>query len=575
MALDEAQAIEIIESPKNTALIQSVKMQESQLRVFTEDLDESEIKQEPYYTELMKTMKARSQKKYERVCDFMRFPLPVVEDSDAILNDFFKVFDGKNRYFNITGDRDISRVEEWISENKLEEWIEENIRDVWKKKPNSFVVVDSNEKGPYLINVDSSRLHDAEFKNKNGQLSYICFIHSQEKDELNDAIITRYAVYDDENYYVFQRRSDSSTVSKVSSVKHNIGYCPAHSFITDCSTDKNKFKRRVAFSKSLSRLEDFTIYDVWGNYLDSYAPFPVTEAPKSKCSNNQCEQGKVPEQIVTDPQKGTTKTVYNDCEVCDGGKNDGTFIGPGTHIGITVREQGNDGSGVFKMHFPETDKLKLIPEKIENILIHVKHTVVGVNGMVSKEAVNELQAKGGFESMESVILRNKKVLEHLYKWIAKTISLSFYRNVKVKIDANFGTEWYLSSEEDLHNRFQKAKEIGLPHEELMMIYIQIIETKYKGNGDKIERQKMLLKLDPLPLISVPEALELNAKGFVSDDVLMFKINFLNFISKFESENAPITQFGIALEMPKRIAIISKTLNIYINEIKKAKTNQGE
>jgi hypothetical protein len=143
----------------------------------------------------------------------------------------------------------------------------------------------------------------------------------------------------------------------------------------------------------------------------------------------------------------------------------------------------------------------------------------------------------------------------------------------VKVDANFGTEWYLSSEEDIQRRFDEAKKIGLPNEELVMIYIQLIETKYKGNTDKIDRQKMLLKLDPLPLISVPEALELNEKGFVSDDLLIFKINFLNFISKFESENAPITQFGIALEMPKRIEIISKTLKIYTDEFKKA--NQSE
>lgn len=575
MALTELEAIEIIKAPLNSKLINSVKMQESQLRVFTEELDEFEIKQEPYYLKLMGVMESRSRDKYQRICDFMRFPLPIVEDSDSILNDFYKVFDGKNRYFNVSADRDISKLNLWVDEYKLEHWIEKEIKDVWKKKPNSFVVIDYDNNSPYLISIDSSRLHDAKFKDKSGQLSYIVFVHSIEQDEINNNVtITKYAVYDEETYFVFQKRSDSDEIINISQVSHNIGYCPAHSFINDCSTESNKFKRRVAFSKSLSRLEDYTIYDVWGNYLDSYAPFPVTEAPKSKCSDSQCEGGKVPEQVVTNVATGDMKTIWNDCKTCDGGKNDGKLIGPGTHIGIDVIDQGNDGSGVFKMHFPEAENLKLIPEKLDNLLIHVKNSVVGVNGMVSKEAINELQAKGGFESMESVIHRNKEVLEHIYKWIVSTVGKVLYKDLSLEVDANFGTEWYLSTEEDLQKKFEQAKNIGLPHEELMMIYVQLIETKYKGNNDKILRQKMLIKLDPLPLISIPEALELNSKGFLSDDVLLFKINFLNFINRFESENAPITQFGSALEMPKRIQTISKTLNLYINEVK-TKTNDSQ
>lgn len=572
MALGVEKAIEIIKNPRNKGLIESVKLQESQLRVFTEDLSAKEIQKESYYKELMNTIKTRSEKKFDRVCDFFRFPLPIIQDSDAILNDFFKVFDGKNRYFNVSADRDITRLNQWISDFRIEEWIEENMADVWCKKPNSFVVVDVNEKGPYLLNIDSERLVDAEFKNKFGQLVYIAFVHSVSREEETGEETIFYSVYDDEKYYVFSKSSEEEDYKTVSEVPHNIGYCPAHSFIRESTTRSNLFKRRVAFTKALSRMEDFTIFDVFNNYLDHYAPFPVTESPRQACQDQMCVDGKVPEQIVTDVAKGTTKTVWNECQTCEGGKNQGKNIGPGTHIGINVRAQGNDGSGVFKMHFPDTSKLEHIPKKLDGIILEIKNKVVGVNGMISKEAVNELQAKGGFESMESVVLRNKKELDELYKWIVRTTSRIFFKDIDVRVDANFGTEWYLSTEEDIQAKYDQAKKIGLPMEELMMIYIQLIETKYKGNNTKIERQKMLLQLDPLPLISVQESIELNSKGHVSDELLVFKINFLNFIAKFESENVPITQFGLALEMPKRIEIIKRTLNLYINEIKNSKSD---
>jgi len=102
-------------------------------------------------------------------------------------------------------------------------------------------------------------------------------------------------------------------------------------------------------------------------------------------------------------------------------------------------------------------------------------------------------------------------------------------------------------------------------EELLMIYTQLIETKYKGNGTKIERQKMLLQLDPLPLYSTADAFNLKDKGLIDDFDLTLKINFLNFIAKFEAENAPITSFGFNLEPYQRIEKIKQTLNHYTNE----------
>lgn len=573
MTLNEQSAKEILKNPASKKKIEAVKFQESQLRVFTEDMSLKELESEAYWKELMKQMTFRSAKKFTRVKEFFRYPLPVVQTTDSILNDFFKVYDGKNRFFKVNGDRDVTKLEEWILKNKPELWIEQTGKKVFKNKPNSFVVVDVDDNNdPYLIDVDSERLVDAKFKDSEGNLEYIAFVHSQKEEMVGGqkVITTFFSVYDDTTYYVFSKESNSDVIVQVSNREHGIGYCPGKSFIHTPSNSKNNFKRRVAFTTALSRLEDFTMFDVFRNYVDYYVPFPVTEAPKNKCQNSECENGKVPTEVLGD-KPADNKTIWNVCPTCKG--SDGSeLIFPGTHIGIKVQadKDANDGSGVFKMIFPDVAQMKYIPKKLEDLEIEIKYKTVGVNTLTTSEAFNELQVKGSFASMETILMRTKTELDVLYKWIAETVGRIYYKDLKVTIDANFGSEFYLVSEDDLQKRYENAKKIGLPMEELMAIYIQLIETKYKGNSEKINRQKMILQLDPLPLVSNIEAMEMKEKNIIDASDLSMKLNFLNFITKFENENVPVTQFGLNLELWQRIEQIKKTLNIYNNETIKSK-----
>lgn len=575
MALDITQAIEVLKTPKYTSEINAAKFQESQLRVFTENLNENELRCEPYFKEMLKTIKTRSESKYERVLQFFRYPLPIVQISDDILNDYFKLFEGKNRNISVNGSNDVKALKNWLNENDVEKWIEQNMRSVLTNKPNSFVVVDIKNGNPYLLNIGSERLIDVEFKNKFGDVEYIAFVHSIKKKENQvevngqSTIYTKYyAVYDEENYFVISKDSNSDEYVEVSSQKHNIGYCPAKSFVSSSVNKKNLFQRRVAFSGSLSRMEDYTIFDVFRNYVDHYAPFPVTESPEKPCKNTDCIDGKVKEEVFVSNSSNEKKTIYNDCPVCNGGKNRGQHIGPGLHIGIepSMNKDQNDASGYFRMIFPDVDKLEYVPKKLDGIVAELKNHIVGVNKMVEKEAVNELQAKGGFDSMESVVVRNKREPEIIHKWIIETVSKILYRTTKVSVEVNYGTEWFLLTEDELQTRYDNAKKIGLPIEEVLNIYKQLIGTKYKNNPEKLKREMMLLDLDLYPMYSIKECIELKKESILDDFQLSFKVNFQRFISMFESKNIEITMFGVSLPYWKRIEAIQKSLYLYNQEL---------
>lgn len=569
MKLDESQAIQVIQQPKNKEQIDSIKLQESQLRVFTEELDRTELSKEPYWGRLLEEMKTKSDKKFVRISQFMRFPLPVVQITDSILNDYFKVFDGKNRFFNIESDRDIKTLEMWVEEINPQKWIEANAREVMKNKPSSVVVIDRDENGkPYLLNIDSSRLIDLDVKD-DGQLEYICFIHSIVGD--GDNKITNYSVYDDTNYRVYSKSQKSDVYTLITNTTHNAGHCPARMFVTTKANTKNQLKRRVAFGSSLAKLEDWTIFDIFRNYVDHYVPFPVTESPVKKCANTRCKSGKVSKEIVVDATKGTKDTVWSVCPACEG-KDLGSMVGPGTHIGIKLRATKDieDGAGKFKMHFPETDKIKYTPEKLDALELEIKYKTVGISDVLQKEAVNESQVKGSFASMESILLRNKEEFDKLHTWIITTVGHLIYKNIKIVVESNFGTEWYLMSEEQLQDVFTKAKENGMPRSELVLIYEQLIDTKYKGNSEKIARQKLLLRLDPLPLYGEKDVIEMYEKGVIDHVTLNFKINFYRFVQQFEEENMVITEFGSNLEYNEKVKIIQTSLNKLNDENIKSK-----
>jgi hypothetical protein len=69
-----------------------------------------------------------------------------------------------------------------------------------------------------------------------------------------------------------------------------------------------------------------------------------------------------------------------------------------------------------------------------------------------------------------------------------------YKDISLEVDANFGTEFYLISEDDLQ-KIQERQGRRVPNGRTFMIYIQLIETKYKGNDVKVARQKNV-ELDP-------------------------------------------------------------------------------
>lgn len=575
MVLSASKALDIIQGPLNRQLIEKVKIHESALRVYTQNFNEDGLKQEPYFYNLEYKMQEKIGKsKTHRVFDFARYPLPVINLTKSILKDFFRVYEGKDRNFNVTGSREIDRLKQFITVENLEQWIETKSREVWTSKPNAFVVLDRRDNGEvYPVFVDSDRLIDTHFKNSSGDLEYIVFVHSFGHLEDGTAY-KKIAVYDDNTYRVFYSDEKNNKPVLESESVHGLGFTPAHSFLSTATNQKNYFFRQSAFSSSIADLEYYAEFSIYDDFVDYYSAFPIIQKPGKKCEVKGCKSG-----FIESVDTQTREVGYKECPSCKKNK-DVKLTGPGSELRIHPQRLSDSGKPMFesmrdvlKLIYPDSSAVKIISDKLEAKEWRIRFNTVGTSEVVNNEAINEMQVKGTFATRETVLIDLKTELDKIYIWIVKTAGALLYPGVRIDVDANFGTEFYLSSETELQEKYKRAKEIGLPREELKQIYLQIIDTKYKGNKTKIERQKLLLELNPYQLFTTQELIDLatNQAYGITPDQIRFAINFNNYISRFEREIGSILIFGTEMQGPNginegdRIKRITEILNIFNNE----------
>ena len=122
-----------------------------------------------------------------------------------------------------------------------------------------------------------------------------------------------------------------------------------------------------------------------------------------------------------------------------------------------------------------------------------------------------------------------------------------------------------TSQPELRDRFKTAKESGASEGELDALQQQIIDTEYRNNPSAKRRMQILAELEPYSHLSFGELQELQAKGLINDTELRIKLNFSNFVRRFERENTSILEFGDAIPLDRKIAAIKEVFEQYARE----------
>ena len=508
--------------------------------------------------------------KFETFKTLFRFPVKTNEVMAVCFDKLSRIFEGRNPaysyQFTATEQRDDW---EWYRQEKLGEpevWQTKGF-DFFKTQINSVLIVDLPEEQeagdrypqPYFYWLPIRDVIAFKADPTTGEMKWIIF--RQDED--------RIAAFDDEYLRIF--RGDKGEVGELlKEQRHDLGYCPARFFWNEpISLDKPDIKASPV-TKELDRLDWYLFFTISKRHLDTYGSYPIFWGYEQSCdyhndiSGDYCDGG-----FLKDKQnhwKYDNNGLLEPCPVCSQKR----ITGAGSFVEIPVPDAAHgqpDLSNPVGMLSVARESLDYNHEEEERLLTEIITAIVGTNEEITtRDAHNEQQIQANFESQSTVLQRVKKGFEAAQKWVDDTCCRLRYGDSFIQSSINYGTEFYLFTSDELRERYKKAKEAGMSEADLDALLQQIIETEYRHNPQQMQRMIILSDLEPYRHLTRNEVQALYEKNLVSIEELMIKLNFADFIRRFERENMNIISFGENIDYQKKIATIKERLMDYAREI---------
>jgi hypothetical protein len=224
----------------------------------------------------------------------------------------------------------------------------------------------------------------------------------------------------------------------------------------------------------------------------------------------------------------------------------------------------------------DRNSLDYTKDEEDRLRLNIITAIVGqAEEITQREAFNEQQVKAGFESQNTVLNRVKKGFEEAQLFVDETCCRLRYGSAFLSASVNYDTEFYLFTSDELRDRYKKAKEAGMSEADLDALLQQIIETEYRHNPQQMQRMIILSDLEPYRHLTRNEVQGLYDKQIVSIEELLIKLNFADFIRRFERENMNIISFGENIDYDRKIQTIRERLMDYAREIAPVKVEKKE
>ena len=497
-----------------------------------------------------------------------RFPVKTNEVMSEVFDKLSRIFEGRNPAFSYQFATTEQRDDwEWYRQEKLGEpaiWSTKGW-EFFQTEINSVMIVDlpvEQEAGdrypqPYFYWLPLRDVVEYKADKTTGQMSYIIF---RQKDN-------KLAVIDDESYRIFESKDDMPEGEPLIENRHDLGYCPARFFWSEPMSLEFPDIKRSPVTKALDNLDWFLFFSISKRHLDLYGSYPIYSGYEQDCNFHNDNTGDYCDGGFLKNRKGEWLWDANGlvpCPKC----HDHRITGAGSFVEVPVPIEGQpDLRHPVDMLTVDRASLDYSVEEEKRLRSTIITSIVGQNEEVTqREAVNEQQIKANFESQATVLNRVKKGFEEAQKWVDDTCCRLRYGTLFLSSSVSYGTEFYLFSTDELRERYKTAKETGMSESELDALHQQIIETEYRNNPQQLQRMLILAELEPYRHLTRNEVANLYQTGIVSVEDYLVKLNFADFIRRFERENMNIIEFGSATAYDTKISTIKEQLRAYAQEI---------
>ena len=502
-----------------------------------------------------------------------RYPIKTNEITEICFDKLSRIFDGRNPAFNYQFANSAQRDDwEQYRLNKLHEpeaWSTKGW-EFFKSEINSVLIVDvpreqtSEYPEPYFYWLPIDDVISYKADPTTGQMDYIVF---RRKDEI--------IVLDDETYRVWEDKKHTGQINGMPIVeaRHDLGYCPARFFWNEPISLDEPDVKASPLSAELESLDWFEFFHISKRQLDLFGAYPILSGYEQSCDFSNAENGDYCDGGFLRDKEGHYRLdmagLLLRCPKC-GNKR---IIGAGSFVEIPVpstEENQPDLRNPVQLLTVDKDALTYNVEEQKRLREEIITAVVGQEEIITnRDAFNEQQVQANFENVTTVLNRVKKGFEAAQQWVDETICRLRYGRYFISATINYGTEFFLYSPDELRNRYKAAKEAGAPEAELDMMQNRILETEYRNDPMQMRRMLLLAELEPYRHLSRQEVSDLFAKNLISEQDLRIKLNFPNFVRRFERENINIIDFGSGIDYKRKIETIMAEFRRYADEQKPA------
>lgn len=497
-----------------------------------------------------------------------RYPVITNEVTGVVFNKLSRIFDGRNPAINYQFMNSEQRDDwEYYRQDVLHEpnvWQTKGW-DFFKTEINSILIVDlpveqsETDKYPqpyfYWLKIDDVISYEAD--PTTGVMSWIIF--KQRDDKI--------AVIDDKSYRIFTKKNNNIDQLIVES-PHFIGYCPARFFWNVPLSIEQPDVKESPITNELEALDWYLFFSISKRHLDLYGSYPIYSGYEQSCDYSNEENGDTCDGGFLKNKNGYYKLdsagMLIPCPKCGNKK----IAGAGSYVQIPIPDEDQpDLRNPVQMLTVDTASLDYNVNEQKRLRENIITSCVGKSddSLLNREAINQQQVEASFESQSTILNRVKKGFEEAQQFVDETICRLRYGNMFVSAKINLGTDFYIDSPETLRQRYKLAKDSGSSEAELDALQDQIIATEYRNNPTQLQRMLILSELEPYRHLTVNEVVNLYEKQIISDEDMRIKLNFTNFVKRFERENTNVLEFGSAKPFAEKIKIIQQEFKKYANE----------
>lgn len=565
MGLDTEEIIKRIREPRNKAAISRAIYHQNRIRFHAEKMLTPYITQ-PVTDFLDYVSNLIPADKFKVFKTLFRYPVKTNEITGVCFDKLSRIFDGRNPAYNYQFVNSEQREDwEYYRQNVLREPEVWSTRgwEYFKTEINSVLIVDlSSEMSeglpePYFYWLPIEHVITYKQNRSTGIMDWIIF--RQDDDKI--------AVIDDERYRVF--RNDNGNIGELLvDNPHDLGYCPARFFWSEPLSLREPDVKASPLTSELEALDWYLFYHLSKRNLDMYGSYPIYSGYEQSCDFTNSENGDYCDGGFLKNKQGFYRLdqagLLMRCPKC----GDKRIVGVGSFVEIPIPDGDKqpDLRNPVQMLTVDRDSLDYNVNEEERLRNNIITSVVGTNEEITtRDALNEQQIKANFESQSTILKRVKKGFEDAQQFVDETVCRLRYGDMFVSAKINYGTEFYLVDSTQLRERYKVAKESGASEAELDSLQNQIIQTEYRHDQTQLNRMLILAELEPYRHLTIDEVMKLQEKQLISDDELRVKLNFANYIRRFERENTNILEFGTQIPYTKKINVINQKLYDYASE----------